>query len=112
MPNQDSGVGRDSEAGEAPDEARHVRRSGQPTIGMAGFEAVLVAASGIDIDIDAQRPAGGVPWQGRGPGVEWAIVWADGRVVPVHSEAAARVVVARRPGCEVFCRIVGGWGPA
>lgn len=47
----------------------------------------------------------------RGPGVEWAIVWADGRLTRVHSQDAARFVADRHPGCRVVCRLVGRWGP-
>jgi hypothetical protein len=46
----------------------------------------------------------------RQPGVEWAIEWADGRITRVHSEAAARLVAERHPGCQAVCRIVGPWG--
>jgi hypothetical protein len=48
----------------------------------------------------------------RQPGVEWAVEWSDGRLTRVHSEAAARFVVERHPGCQVVCRIVGPWDQA
>jgi hypothetical protein len=47
----------------------------------------------------------------RGPGVEWGIVWADGRLTGMHSQDAARFVADRYPGCRVACRLVGRWGP-
>jgi hypothetical protein len=69
---------------------------------------------GIDMsDFEAQFTAGppGVPSQ-RQPGLEWAVEWSDGRLTRVHSEAAARFVVERHPGCLVVCRIVGPWDRA
>ena len=81
-------------ADDAPDEARH-RRPELPLMDMSGFEAALIAASEDGV---AASAAGGVLFQGCGPGVEWAIAWADGRVSPVDCGAASRAVVARSSG--------------
>jgi hypothetical protein len=51
-----------------------------------------------------------VPHQ-RQPSVEWAIVWPDGRLTAVETEAAARFVTNRNPALRVACRLVGSWGP-
>jgi hypothetical protein len=48
--------------------------------------------------------------QPRQPSVEWASVWADGRLTTVETEAAARFVAACSPATRVAGRIVGRWG--
>jgi hypothetical protein len=60
-------------------------------------------------DVAARRPALS---QQRPPSVEWAIVWGDGHLTMVETEAAARFVAARSPATQVVCRIVGQWGPS
>jgi hypothetical protein len=59
------------------------------------------AVTGVDLPLPA--------WQLR-PGVEWGIVWADGRITVVASETVARMVTDRDSTCRVACRLVGAWG--
>jgi hypothetical protein len=84
----------------AAEPSRIESRSESP-IDMSAFEAQFG-----DCPADSQVE---LPSQ-RQPGVEWAIAWADGRITRVHSEAAARFVAERHPGCEAVCRNVGPWG--
>lgn len=79
-------------------------------IDMSAFEELFAGPCAPD------RESAGVqrlelPAQQR-PGVEWAVLWSDGRVTRVHSESAARFVADRYAGCRVTCRIVGPWRPA
>jgi hypothetical protein len=75
---------------------------------MAEFEAMLCTGEGFELD----ERVGTVPSLPHQPTVEWAIAWADGHLTRVNGEAAARLVAARYPACEVAYRIVGDWGLA
>jgi hypothetical protein len=44
-----------------------------------------------------------------GPTTEWAIVWAEGRTMIVHSEDAALLLARHNPTCRVVRRWVGPW---
>jgi hypothetical protein len=92
-------------------------------IDMSAFETLMAEPPDLPLPIDvadiadvgdvtdaaACRP--GLPQQ-RPPSVEWAIIWGDGRLTAMETEAAARFVAARSPATRVACRIVGQWGPS
>jgi hypothetical protein len=104
-----------SDASASRDDQRRPSASQHQQIDMSAFEALLV-------ERDVLGPCGCGPNssrartlqpsfpQQRQPDVEWAIVWADGRLTTVATEASARFVAARHPAAEVACRIVGRWG--
>ena len=92
-----------------------VPRSPSRPIDMSALEALLAVPDHPDsVDRSGSEAAicGAAVLQPRLPCVEWAIVWADGRLTMVETEAAARFVAALHPATHVACRIVSRWGLA
>ncbi|HEX2807601.1 MAG TPA: hypothetical protein VHN80_15665 [Kineosporiaceae bacterium] len=105
-PNQNN-----SDAFSASAQRRHsIPTSTSRVIDMSLFEAMLADVPEGPGPQDVAGCCSVVP-QPRQPSVEWAIVWADGRLTTVETEAAARFVADRNPATTVACRIVGSWGP-
>jgi hypothetical protein len=99
---------RKANSDETGDSTPHRPELEASTIDMTEFEAMLSPGEGSSLD----DRVGTVPALPHQPTVEWAIAWADGHVTRVNGEAAARLVAARCPACEVAYRIVGDWGLA
>jgi hypothetical protein len=86
----------------------HSPASTSRPLDMSVFETLLADLPDVPGPADVAGCHSLVPQQ-RQPSVEWAIVWADGSLTSVETEAAARFVAARNPATRVACRLVGSW---